>query len=77
MNQTELFDTQSIYQAAFCLCIGLKLDDIDRRNGSKVTFVFEGENASKKALGFYNGVKVEAQEYSESMRSLKDMIFAR
>ena len=45
MDNFELFETQSIYQAAFCLCIGLKLHDIDRRNGTKVTFVFEAKGA--------------------------------
>lgn len=77
METQELFETQSIHQAAFCLCLGLKLADIDRRSGSKVTFVFEGRNASKKAISFYNGVKVAAQQYSDNLRSLKDMIFSR
>ncbi len=77
MDSVELFETQSIFQAAFCLCQGLKLQDMDRRAGVKVTFVFEGKDASKKALGFYNGTKVEAQRYSENFRSLKDMIFSR
>lgn len=73
----EQFETQSIYQAAFCLCAGLSLVELDRASGSKATFVFEGQDAQKKALGFYNGAKVAAQAYSENFRSLKDMIFKR
>ena len=73
----ESYQTQSIYHSAFCLCVGLKLSGMDRTNGSKITFSFEGLDAQKKALGFYNGVKVAAQEYSENIRSLKDAIFRR
>lgn len=73
----EQFETQSIYQAAFCLCVGLKLSGMDRTKGSKVTFVFEGVDVQKKALGFYGGVKVVAQEYSDKFRTLKDAIFQR
>jgi len=76
MNR-EHFETQSIYHAAFCLSIGLRLVELDRAGGSKVTFVFEGSEAQKKALGFYNGTKVAAQAYSENYRSLKDVIFKR
>ena len=76
MKEPERFSTRAIFQAAFCLCLGLKLVDLDR-SGSKVTFVFEGVDAQKKALGFYNGTKVEAQAYSDNFRSLKDMIFQR
>ena len=73
----EQFETQSIYQAAFCLCIGLDLVKVDRSRGAKATLVFEGPDAQKKALSFYNGTKVVAQAYSDNFRSLKDMIFQR
>ena len=77
MKENERFSTQSIFQSAFCLCIGLKLSGLDRTNGSKVTFVFEGPDVQKKALGFYNKAKVEAQEYSDKFRTLKEQIFQR
>lgn len=76
MNR-EHFETQSLYQAAFCLCIGLDLVKIDRSGGAKVMLVFEGKDAEKKALAFYNKATVVAQDYSDNFRSLKDMIFKR
>ncbi len=76
MNQ-EQFETQSIYQAAYCLCIGLNLVRVDRAGGSKATLIFEGPGAQKKALGYYNNSKCVAKELFDDYRSLKDMIFKR
>ena len=76
-SENELTDTNSIYEAAYLLCVGLKLHTMDRNGGSKVTFVFAGKDASKKANGFFNGAKVEARAYSDAVRSLKDRIFKR
>lgn len=74
---TELYETQSIHEAAFCLCSGLKLHSMDRRDGSRVTFAFEGKEASRIADGFFNGAKVEARKFSDALRSLKDRVFKR
>lgn len=76
MIELEQFETQSIYHAAFCLCQGLQLSELER-GGNKVTFVFTGKTAQAKALQFYNGAKVSAQRYSDNFRTLKDMIFKR
>ena len=75
--ETELIELQSLYESAFALCLGLKLHSMDRREGSKVTFVFKGKDAARKMDGFFNGAKVEARAYSDAVRSLKDRIFKR
>ena len=73
----NIFETQSIFEAAFCLCLGLKLCAMDRDDREKVTFRFEGKDAVKRANGFFNGTKVPAREYSDAVRNLKDRIFQR
>lgn len=74
-NQVE---TQNIYWGAFCLYIGLRLAG-KRNDGRKVTLIFEGKDAQKKALAFFNGGKVNAnaQELFSQYRNIKDTIFER
>lgn len=74
--QQETVRLQNIYQAAYCMCRGLKVAGLDR-SASKVTIIFAGKDAQTKALEFYNGARVEAKAYSDSYRSLKDLIFER
>ncbi|HOW88178.1 MAG TPA: DUF5659 domain-containing protein [Candidatus Omnitrophota bacterium] len=74
---SETTETNSIYEAAYLLCRNLKLCRMDRSGGSKVTFVFQGKDATKKANEFFNGAKVGARAYSDAVRSLKDRIFKR
>jgi len=76
MTNHETFSTQNLYQAAYCLCRGYKIMGFER-TGGKVNVIFEGEDMTAKALEFYNGAKVDAKKYSDSYRSLKDMVFQR
>ena len=76
MQKQKLFKTQSLYLAAFCLCQDLKLSGMEK-DGRKVTLVFEGPNVEQTALQFYSRGVVEAQRYSECLRTLKDQIFER
>lgn len=76
MTNPEIFSTQNLYQAAYCLCRGFKINGFER-TGGKVNVIFEGEDMTSKALEFYNGAKVDAKKYSDSYRSLKDMVFQR
>ena len=76
MNKPNIFKTQSLYIAAFCVYNNMKLVGMER-DGRKVTMVFEGLDAERKALEFYSRGIVEAQRYSECFRSLKDQIFER
>ncbi len=70
------YSTQNLYEAAFCLCRGLKLAG-KHRQGNKVVVLFEGANAKQEALKYYNGAKVEAKAYSDAYRTLKDYVFER
>lgn len=76
MTDVEHYSTQNLYEAAFCLCKGLKLAG-KQRQGQKVVAMFEGKNVREEALKFYNGAKVEAKAYSDAYRTLKDYIFER
>ena len=76
MTANDQYSTQNLYEAAFCLCRGLKLAGKERQ-GSKVIVVFQGAKAKEEALKFYNGAKIEAKAYSDAYRTLKDYVFER
>ena len=76
MSEKSLYATQNLYEAAFCLCRGLKLVGKERQ-GNKVVVQFQGVAVKEEALKFYNGGKVEAKAYSDAYRTLKDYIFQR
>lgn len=76
MDKPSPYSTQNLYEAAFCLCEGLKLAG-KKADGKKVLILFDGENAEARALQFYNGAQVEAKRYSDAYRTLKDYIFER
>ena len=75
-NPSDIFETQSLYQGAFCLCRNLPLIG-KKRDGTKVTLIFRGERAHEIAMEFYAKAKVEAKAYAEAFRSLKDYVFER
>ena len=72
----DTFETQSLYQAAWCLHIGLKLVG-QKRDGRKVKLIFQGADAEKKAYQYFNGGKAPAKELFDNFRSLKDSVFER
>lgn len=76
MGRPERYQTQNLYEAAFCLCQGLKLAG-KVQDGKKVVVIFEGSNAQDVALAFYNGGRVEAKSLMDAYRTLKDYVFAR
>ncbi len=76
MDKPNVYSTQNLYEAAFCLCKGFKLSG-KKRDGSKVAIFFEGKNIETEALQFYNGAKVEAKALTDAYRTLKDYIFER
>lgn len=72
----DTIELQNIYQAAWCMHVGLKL--VGKKNdGHKVTLIFQGEDAEKKAFEYFNGGKAPARELFENYRSIKDSIFER
>ncbi len=63
MISSGLYSTQNLYEAAYCLCRGLKLAG-KQKNGNKTAIFFDGASAKEEALKYYNGGKVEAKAYS-------------
>jgi len=74
MANSNLYGTQNLYEAAYCLCRGMKLTGKGSAD-KKVTVYFEGKDAHIEALKFYNGGKVEAKSYADAYRTLKDYVF--
>src|SRR3989338_11638455 len=58
-DSPNLFATQNLYQAAYCLCRGFQLTG-KRRDGAKASVIFEGEHVTEEAMRFYNHGTVEA-----------------
>jgi len=74
MAEQNLYGTKNLYEAAYCLAKGFKLNG-KQRDGAKVIIYFEGPNVHRKAIEFYNGGKVEAKAFADSYRTLKDYVF--
>jgi hypothetical protein len=74
---TAPYRTQNLYEASYLLCRGHRIQGTERL-GTKITLLFEGSGeVQQDALGFYNGGRVKAKEYSDAYRTLKDMVFQR
>jgi hypothetical protein len=76
MMKAETVELQNLYQAAYLLCLGFKVTGI-RKDNYKSTITFEGNGVEREALNFYNESMVNAKEYSDAYRGLKDMVFQR
>ncbi len=76
MSHRELYSTQNLCEAAFCLCKRFKLAG-KARQGSKIVVSFDGVNVREEALKYYNGAKVEAKAFTNAYRTLKDYVFER
>ena len=76
MSSTKLYETQNLYEAAYCLCKGLKLSG-KKNVGKKVSLCFSGKDSQNIAMGFYNNEQVEAKALMDSYRTLKDYVFER
>lgn len=63
--------------AAFLISSGLQVSDVER-DGRVCYFVFaERERALDLCKGFWSGTAtVNAKQYSDAMRSLKDLVFS-
>ena len=71
------YKTQNLYEASYLLAKGFNLAGKEKV-GNKVTILFkDSEKIKEEAMGFYNGAKVGAKEYSDSYRTLKDFVFDR
>ena len=73
------YPTQHIFCAAYLLAVGHQISHVDTESSNKSTMYFEGENAERDALSFFNGTakKIDPKKYSESYRNVKDFLFQR
>ncbi|MBM3254239.1 MAG: hypothetical protein FJZ16_08300 [Candidatus Omnitrophica bacterium] len=75
--KNHYYKTQNLYEASYLLARGFNLSGKEK-NGNKITLLFhDSEKIRKEALDFYNGAKIEAKDYSDSYRTLKDYVFDR
>ena len=76
MVDSNVYQTQNLYEGAYLLSRGFKLAGKDRQ-GNKMLVLFEGKSVREEALKFYNGAKVEAKALTDAYRTLKDYVFER
>lgn len=76
MTNPNVFETQNLYQGAYCLCRGFSLVG-KKKLGAKVFISFKGDNVCSEAMRFYNGDMIEAKAFTDAYRTLKDYIFER
>lgn len=75
MNSSFL--TKDLYLAGLLYAKGMKLQKIDRM-GRLCWFVFENKTLCEdlQQKFFAKSVEVNAKEYADSIRTLKDLVFA-
>lgn len=74
--QTKTYTTKDLAEAAALVVSNLKLIHIERQ-GSICWFAFEDEEKSQEFSRqyFFDKLQVNAREYSEAMKRLKNLIF--
>ena len=78
-SQTNTYRTVNLNEAAFFMSLGHKVNRTMRVDG-KVVFVFADGNTDWELLKnhFYNNTtKIYARDFSDNLRSLKDMIYTK
>jgi len=77
VGSSNLFSTKDLYLSALCYAKGLKLERIDRQ-GRVCWFLFadkrQGEQLQREFIS--KSVEVNAKEYTDALRTLKDLLFA-
>lgn len=68
------YGTSNIYEAAFLLAKGFALCNKINNEGKSI-IIFEGEEAKKAGLEFYNNAEIGAKSFADAFRTIKDFIF--
>ncbi|OGM02648.1 hypothetical protein A2115_00565 [Candidatus Woesebacteria bacterium GWA1_41_8] len=76
-NNTPLFTTKDLYISALCYAKGMKLERIERE-GRVCWFVFVDKKRGEQLQQDFitKTVEVNAKDYSDALRTLKDLLFA-
>lgn len=77
-SNTNLFATKDLYLSALCYAKGLKLERVDRQ-GRVCWFLFadKGRGEQLRQEFITKTVEVNAKDYSDALRTLKDLVFAQ
>lgn len=77
----QTITTSDLYFAAFLQCMGCKITKTDKENPSKCSFVFEDPlNRNSLKDDYFNESQessIPALKYSNSIRSLKTLVYCR
>jgi len=74
MNDPNVYSTSNLYEASYCLAVGMRLKGKERQ-GNKFVVTLEGANAPTKAMEFYGKTRIDAKTLFDSYRTLKDFVF--
>ncbi len=77
-NNTNFFTTKDLYLSALCYAKGLKLERVDRQ-GRVCWFLFADKSRGEQLQRDFitKTVEVNAKEYTDALRTLKDLLFAQ
>lgn len=77
-NNNKFFISKDLYLSALCYAKGLKLERVERE-GRICWFVFSDKNRGEQLLSQFitKSVDVNAKDYCDALRTLKDLVFAQ
>ncbi len=77
-NNHNLFVSKDLYLSALCYAKGLKLERIERQ-GRVCWFLFVDKKLGEQLQQdfFTKTAEVNAKDYSDALRTLKDLVFAQ
>lgn len=78
MDMKNVFSTKDLPESAFLYASGKKLIGLEK-DGEKVWFIFEDKLSCQGLIDCYwrKEALIDAKTFSDSLRSLKDLIFNR
>ena len=76
MKDSQVYETENLYEASYLLCRGFKLAG-KRREGNKFVVLIEGKNVEQESLKYYHNEPSGSKMLFDAYRSLKDFVFQR
>lgn len=68
------YRTPDSWLAAFLICKGYRLVNMDTKNPNRVEFIFDS-SAVELVEGYYQGASVTAIEFARQLKRLKDEMY--
>ena len=78
LDPEDVFTTYDLGCASFLLCVGFKLESLDRDNPRKALFVFKREPHIEEYANKYftDEVEVKARAMFDSIKALKNKLYS-